>query len=80
MAVALNEKAMLIKVELKKWGGTKTDKSLSEKIGYDSNTDASLYSVSKKVVSAFALSIVLLMQKIGLRKGFHLIEMIERNW
>ena len=52
MAVALNEKAMLIKVELKKWGGTKTDKSLSEKIGYDSNTDASLYSVSKKLTNS----------------------------
>tara|TARA_R100001377_G_scaffold70854_1_gene46369 strand:- start:128 stop:1003 length:876 start_codon:yes stop_codon:yes gene_type:complete len=55
MAVALNEKAMLIKVELKKWGGTKTDKSLSEKIGNDSNTDASLYSVSKKLTKSKTL-------------------------
>jgi|TARA_R110002020_G_scaffold70049_1_gene181876 hypothetical protein len=54
----LNEKAMLIKVELKKWGGTKTDKSLAEEISDNHSTDSSLYSVSKKLTKNATLKAI----------------------
>jgi len=54
----LNEKAMLVKVELKKWGGTKTDKSLAEEISYNHSTDSSLYSVSKKLTKNATLKAI----------------------
>jgi len=54
----LNEKAMLVKVELKKWGGTKTDKSLAEEISDNHSTDSSLYSVSKKLTKNATLKAI----------------------
>ena len=54
----LNEKAMLVKVELKKWGGTKTDKSLAEEISDNHSTDSSLYSVSKKLTNNATLKAI----------------------
>ena len=54
----LNEKAMLVKVELKKWGGTKTDKSLAEEISDNHSTDSSLYSVSKKLTKYATLKAI----------------------
>jgi len=62
----LNEKAMLIKVELKKWGGTKTDKSLAEEISDNHSTDSSLYSVSKKLTKNATLKAKKLMVKLEL--------------
>ena len=40
MATKLNEKAILIKVELKKWGGTKVDKGLSKEIADKHDVDS----------------------------------------
>jgi hypothetical protein len=47
----LNEKAILINVNLKKWGGTKVDKSLSEQIGANHNVDENQFSVTKKLTN-----------------------------
>jgi hypothetical protein len=49
---------MLVKVELKKWGGTKTDKSLAEEISDNHSTDSSLYSVSKKLTKNATLKAI----------------------
>ena len=52
MATKLNEKAILIKVELKKWGGTKVDKGLSEEIAEKHDVDSKHFSVSKKLTNS----------------------------
>ena len=52
MATKLNEKAILIKVELKKWGGTKVDKGLSKEIADKHDVDSKHFSVSKKLTNS----------------------------
>ena len=73
----LNEKAMLVKVELKKWGGTKTDKSLAEEISDNHSTDSSLYSVSKKLTKNATLKAI---KKIDGLKHFPLEKLLTDKY
>jgi hypothetical protein len=54
----LNEKALLVKVELKKWGGSKTDVSLAEEISSNYSLKSGLFIVSKKLTQNATLKAI----------------------